>query len=153
MGRFYRKRIENTRSDNRYFIAVGNHGSSWEEVEVSKRLFDVIEELQREIWRLDRRESRHSNHSELFFDDDLPASFQVRGPEEILIQKLESKILYAALKQLPTAQQRRFLLHTLAEIPIKQIAFLEGCSPRAVKYSLALAKKNLQKILLDETSP
>ncbi len=49
--------------------------------------------------------------------------------------------------ELPEVQRRRFLLHYLEQVPVKVLARMEGCSDRAVKYSLALARKNLRKAL------
>lgn len=55
--------------------------------------------------------------------------------------------LRAALWSLPEVQRRRFLLHHLEGVPVKLLARMEGCSDRASKYSLAIARKNLRKAL------
>ena len=71
----------------------------------------------------------------------------VKSPEQLLIERLEAEELQRAIRSIPAVQQRRFLLRYAIDLPIKRIAQIEGCSERAVKYSLALARKNLKEIL------
>ena len=80
-------------------------------------------------------------------DKDLPRSRLTKSPEQLLIEQLESDDIWQAFHKIPPIQQRRFLLRHLDSIPIKQIAQIEGCSERAIKYSLALARKNLKELL------
>lgn len=63
------------------------------------------------------------------------------------MRRLENEVLRRSLTMLPEAQRRRFLLHHLEGLPVKEVASLEGCSDRAVKYSLALARRNLREML------
>lgn len=38
-------------------------------------------------------------------------------------------------------------MHAVAQLPVKEIARREGCSERAVKYSLAKARKRMRELL------
>lgn len=149
MGRFYERRIAEVEGDEHYLVTVTISAYDSREVEVSREVFELLEELQREHWRMERRESRHSWHIEDMREGDLPHKKHVTTPEQEMMKRLESETLRAALIGLPEIQRRRFLLHHLKQISVKSIARIEGCSDRAVKYSLALARKNLRK-LLDE---
>lgn len=66
------------------------------------------------------------------------------------MEHIESKEILDALEQIPEVQRRRFLLRYLLDYHVRDIASIEGCSTRAVKYSIALAKKNLRQILEDQ---
>lgn len=49
-----------------------------------------------------------------------------------------------AVAALSPVQMRRILMHDVALLPIREIAEREGCSERAVKYSLHRARKRLR---------
>lgn len=57
--------------------------------------------------------------------------------------------LVGALDQLPEVQLRRLLMHTVVRLPVREIARREGCSERAVKYSLARARRRMRALLTD----
>ena len=57
--------------------------------------------------------------------------------------------LVAALSRLPKVQLRRLLMHTVVRLPVREIARREGCSERAVKYSLARARRRMRALLTD----
>ena len=63
------------------------------------------------------------------------------------MHKCESKALFIALKALTSTQLRRLLMHAVVQLSIREIARREGCSERAVKYSLARARKRMKEIL------
>lgn len=147
MGRFYGKRIEENPNEMRYLVSITQIGGAEAEIEVSQTLFEEIDELQREFWRLERRESRHTLHMEMMRESELPHAEHTKDPEQILMEQIEATEIQQALRCLPVIQQRRFLLRHLIGLPLKQIAKLEDCSTRAVKYSLTLARNNLQEIL------
>ena len=117
------------------------------EAVVSKALYEEIVALQRELWRLERRDSRHCVHIERIPDCYLPHARETQTPEEIVIQGCERDLLNRALAEIPEKQRRRLLLRHEHGLSLKEVAQLEGCSERAVKYSIALAKKNLKDIL------
>lgn len=144
MGRFYEKRTVVFDGEMHYLIQIAGFGAMGE-IEVSKELCDELDELQREYWRTERRESRHSWHIEDMRESDLPNEKLVPTPEDLMMQKARDAALRAALLELPEVQRRRFVLHHLEDVPVKALARMEGCSDRAIKYSLAIARRNLRE--------
>lgn len=147
MARFYHNRVIEDGSVSRYFASAYYPTQGVVEVEVSEELHDALIDLQREFWRLDRRESRHTLHLEVMTENALPARKLSPDPASILVARVETDTICAALGRISPLQRRRFLMRYLLDLPIKQIACLEKCSDRAIKYSLALARKNLREIL------
>ena len=54
--------------------------------------------------------------------------------------------LHLAIAQLPEKQRRRLVLYYFGEFTYEQIAEMEGCTKRAVKFSVDIALKNLKEI-------
>lgn len=150
MARFYNRRIVFDDASTTYLVTIREPGKNPVEIEVPKELFDEMEELQREHWRLERRESRHSVHLDAIPDRYIPHERYVKNPEEILVEQIEATEIRSALHQIPVLQQRRFLLRHLIGLTVKQIAEIEGCTVRAVEYSLVVARNNLQRIFLEK---
>lgn len=147
MGRFYGKSATNNEGGACYVVSISTPTSSGAGIEVTREIYELLDEMQREYWRLERRESRHSWHIEDMRESDLPHEKYVQTPEQEMMHRLESEMLRNALMELPEVQRRRFLLHHLERVPVKGLARMEGCSDRAIKYSLALARKNLREML------
>lgn len=147
MARFYGKRIEENPFDAKYLITITQTDGHRTEIEVSKPVFDELDDMQREYWRQEKSESRHTCHIEMMRDHELPHARLTKDPEQLLMDQIESLEIQQALHQIPLIQQQRFLMRNLVGLSIKQIAFLEGCSERAVSYSLIRARDNLQEIL------
>lgn len=72
---------------------------------------------------------------------------QADGPEALILRKQEADELRRALEMLSEKEARRLVLHAVEGISVKGVAQIEGCSERAVKYSLAHARKKLHKFL------
>lgn len=146
MSRFYNTSVEECGCAPSYRVSIATPNGKVD-IAISEALYGEINSLQREFWRTERRESRHTLHIEQMKDYDLPHARLVKSPEQLLIERLEAEELQRAIRSIPAVQQRRFLLRYAIDLPIKRIAQIEGCSERAVKYSLALARKNLKEIL------
>ena len=115
-------------------------------VEVTEEIADALESMQRETWRIERREARHTLSL-----DAMGTFIAVAGPESDpasgLLGRCRTDELVAALAQLPAVQLRRLLMHAVAQLSVKEIARREGCSERAVKYSLARARRRMRELL------
>ncbi|MEA5019261.1 MAG: hypothetical protein VB027_02725, partial [Gordonibacter sp.] len=72
MTRFYGKGVSDDETPSVFFITV-TCNSRYIDVEVTEELFDELDDMQREYWRLERKEARHTklNHpgfsGELYF--------------------------------------------------------------------------------------
>lgn len=108
----------------------------------------ALEDMRREAWRIERREAWHT----LGLDAMGPSAAST-GPESdpgfALMKHCRADELVGALDQLPEVQLRRLLVHAVARLPVREIARREGCSERAVKYSLARARRRMRALLTD----
>ncbi len=147
MSRLYGKRISGENGSINYYISINYSCAYAREVEVDKETFDVLDELQKEIWRQDRKESRHCVHIDAIPECYLPHDIYTEDPCDALIRKTVIADLVSALMQIPEKQRRRFLMKHFHGLKIKDIAKVENCSERSIKYSLSLAKENLNEIL------
>lgn len=152
MGHFYKWRVDEG-DGGRCFVTIKVDAYTVREVEAPREVCDLLDDLQREYWRLERRESRHAWHLEDMSEGDIPGEGRVETPEQALMRQVERTELREALESLPLTARRRFLLHHLEGVPVKVLARLDGCSDRAIKYSLALARKRLREFLSEAASP
>lgn len=129
-------------------VIVAGPGGTPVPVEVGAAVADALRDMRREAWRIERREARHMLGLDAMGPSAAPA-----GPESEpgfgLLSKCRTDELAAALDQLPAVQLRRLLMHAVAQLPVREIARREGCSERAVKYSLARARRRMRALLTD----
>lgn len=71
----------------------------------------------------------------------------VEGVEDIVYRNLMREEIEHALISLNEIQKRRFVMYYIDEMTYEEIAKVEGCTKRAIKFSVDASKKNLQKIL------
>ena len=63
MPRFYETDTESVNQSTKIFtVCFTDSTGNVVRVQVSRKVFDLIQELQREFWRIERRESRHCVH-------------------------------------------------------------------------------------------
>ena len=92
------------------------------------------------------RVSRHIEHSELT-DETLNdrVFYKAERIEDIVSESIEYEQLHRAVSELPEVQRRRLKLYFFGELTYEQIAKLEGCTKRAVKFSVDIAVEKLKK--------
>lgn len=146
MSRIYGRRIADDGSVTHYHITITTPGGKEVEVGVVEEVFETLDDLQRDIWRMQRSDDRRMRHAEMIPENDLSDGFFEKSAEDIVIEKDGIEDIKSSMRKLPDIQLRRFLLHDMLGYTIKQIARLEGCSERAIDHSLSLARKNLRKI-------
>lgn len=121
MARFYESRnIDDSQAQ--YRIVVRTPDGKRTEINLPRQVFEGIEELQREFWRTERRETRHSLHLASMDEASLAPNNPEKDPELIFMEKLESEALFQAFQQIPAAQRRRFLMRHLLGMPTAKIA-------------------------------
>ena len=129
-------------------VSVAGPGGASILVEVDSTVAGALEDMRREAWRIERREARHTLSL-----DAMGTSVASTGPESdpgfALMRRCRADELAAALSRLPAVQLRRLLVHAVARLPVREIARREGCSERAVKYSLARARRRMRALLTD----
>lgn len=129
-------------------VIVAGPGGTSVPVEVDAAVADALRDMRREAWRIERREARHTLGL-----DAMGPSVASTGPESdpgfALMKHCQADELVAALSRLPKVQLRRLLMHAVVRLPVREIARREGCSERAVKYSLARARRRMRALLTD----
>ena len=65
--------------------------------------------------------------------------------EESALQSMEYAQLHRAISELPEIQKRRLILCYFQGLTYEQIAEMEGCTKRAVKFSVDIAVEKLKK--------
>ena len=65
--------------------------------------------------------------------------------EEFVFEKLLYEKLHQEINKLPDIQKRRLKMYYLEGKNLREIALIEHCSPRAVKYSIDIALQKLSK--------
>lgn len=145
--RFYGLQSKIIDSTCHYYAQINDVSGNATEIEIDCDLYDALVDLQREHWKLDKREQRHTVHLDAIPECYLPQTCYEDNPETILIDRLIREDVSNAFSQIPVKQQRRLVLRHIYDLPIKEIAKIEGCSERSIKYSLKLGKDNLRDIL------
>ena len=107
-------------SDDGLCVEMRISGGGHVAVAVGRDVAEALDDLQREWWRIERREARHT----LSLDAMLPQVLAdpSSNPEEMLARRYESKALACAVATLSPVQMRRLLLHDVALLPIREIA-------------------------------
>ena len=90
--------------------------------------------------------SRRIEHSELT-DETLNdrAFYNAEQIKDIVSEDIEYEQLHRAVSKLPEVERRRLKLYFFGELTYEQIAKLEGCTKRAVKFSVDIAIEKLKK--------
>lgn len=70
-----------------------------------------------------------------------------RGPEDADPPSEQTVLLVTALKRLPEAQQRAVVLHHLGDLPVAEIAKIEGCPEGTIKARLSRGRTALAELL------
>lgn len=132
----------------RYFVLLPNSPSPKELIETTETIFWLLKSFQREDWRQERAARRHVEHLSQSINEIMRQEyFYNPSPEELLYKSYLSDEMRRAFMEIPLVQARRFLLHHGLDLSYREIAKTEGCSERAVKRSVYLAKLKLRKKL------
>lgn len=117
---------------------------------VSKKEYDNFNSFISQLIKYKNIYTRHIEHleqSELNLHRKM--LYQPEKIESIVFNKLLHEKIYSAIDQLSEIQKRRFIKYYINELTYDEIAKIEGCTKRAVKFSVDAAKKSLQKELKD----
>ena len=102
MARFYESRnIDDSQAQ--YRIVVRTPDGKRTEINLPRQVFEGIEELQREFWRTERRETRHSLHLASMDEASLAPNNPEKDPELIFMEKLEFR---SAVSSVPADTRR-----------------------------------------------
>ncbi len=117
-------------------------------MEIDKALFDAFDRFELDDLSFMNEVDNHYEHAE-----QTEASLNRRAVmpqesvEETVSRHMEVEALHRAIAKLPDIQRRRLILYYFGELTYQQIAEMEGCTKRAVKFSVDCALDKLKKIL------
>ena len=132
--------------EGRYYLSFKDARGVMQNIEIDKVLYELFNRFELEDISHLNRVSRHIEHSELTeasLND--RAFYKAESLEESVSRSIEYELLHKAIPKLPETQRRRLLLYFFGEMTYEQIAELEGCTKRAVKFSVDLAIEKLKK--------
>ena len=131
----------------RYFLAFTDGGKVKRWMEIDKTLFDAFNEFELDDLSFFNEVDRHYEKSEVTEATlNKRAAKPQESVEETVFQRIEVDKLHQAIAKLPEKQRRRLVLYYFGEFAYEQIADMEGCTKRAVKFSVDIALKNLKEI-------
>lgn len=153
--------LSSDKKNNTYIVTISSEDITEDiKVEITKEVFDLMDELEKDEAKLIQRDKRHLNSNiyliehddESFTQEEIMEVFfykrakdKPKSLEDKVIEKIENEKLYKALNLLSDMHRRRILLYFKHNLSFSQIAEIEGCSKMAVKYSIDNALKELQK--------
>ena len=136
----YTLRVEEIGGITYYFVSFKDGQGIERETEVSRFVYLEFQDFVKQERNQQRWRERHIEQSELSDEHLLRRSLSAPKPvEDTVLDNLRDKQLARAILELPEVQRRRFVLYHDFELTSTQIANIEGCSNRAVRYSLTLA--------------
>ena len=103
----------------------------------------------KQIWqkRKSKQEDSYEKLCEIYAKNAIPREFTSKSSENEFMEKYEKEKLWKAVNSLPEKQRRRIVLRFYYGLKISQIAKIENCSERGIKYTLLDALKNLKAMI------
>ena len=137
----YTLSIEN----NTYYISFTDGQGIFHKQEINKELYTAFNDFELDDISLMNEASRHLAEADVC---DEPLGHRIADPSEPIEDRVYRRIMYQelhkAIEQLPVIQRRRILLYYFGGYTYEQIAQMESCTKRAVKFSVDAALKNLR---------
>ena len=130
----------------RYFLAFTDSNKVKRWMEIDKALFDAFNEFELDDLSFFNEVDRHYERSEVTEATlNRRAAKPQESVEEIVSRRMELDRLYQAIDKLPEKQRRRLVLYYFGDFTYEQIGEMEGCTKRAVKFSIDAALKNMKE--------
>lgn len=131
---------------DKHYISFRDGQGAQHSFEIDKTLYDTFNGFELEDVSAMNEFDRHIKHSELTEATLNKRAFhKPKTVEEIVNDRMGSEQLYRAILELPEIQKRRLLLYHFGGLTYEQIAKMEGCSKRAVKFSIDCAKEKIRR--------
>ncbi len=140
--------LEKTESGNKeqYYVSFIDGNAVLHRIEINFDIYSALFELNKRDRNLTRSDERNLEHSELTDETLIRRAFEKpKGIEEIILEKEMKKLFWKAIGELTDVQRKRLLLYYDCGLTLKEIAKMESCSIRAIKYSIDIAKKKLEE--------
>ncbi|MCL2842243.1 MAG: sigma-70 family RNA polymerase sigma factor [Oscillospiraceae bacterium] len=131
-----------------YYIAFTDEQGETHDTHVTRNVFAAYMRFEKDERNLRRWDERHREHRVLSGAEiNARALRQPHSIEKLIIDAEQREALEQAIAELPEIQRRRLLMHHEGGLSFVAIAEREGCSGRAVQYSVNLAEGKIRKNL------
>ena len=138
----YTLSIEN----NTYYISFTDGQGIFHKQEISMELYAAFNGFELDDISLMNEASRHLTEADA---GEEPLGHRIADlaepVEDHVYRRMMYQELHKAIAQLPEIQRRRILLYYFGGYTYEQIAQIENCTKRAVKFSVDAALKNLRE--------
>lgn len=115
-------------------------------MEIQKDLFDALNQFELDDLSILNEWDRHIEHYEQTEQSlNRRARLKAETVEESVLHRMEQEQLHRAIRALPEIQRRRLTLYYFQGLTYEKIAEMEGCTKRAVKFSVDIAVEKLKK--------
>ena len=134
---------------NNYVVEITDVNGKKIKVEVNFEVWEFDKnDYWKQIWqkRKSKQEDSYENLCEIYAKNAIPKEFTSKSSEKEFMEKYEKEKLWKAVNSLPEKQRRRIVLRFYG-LKISQIAKIENCSERGIKYTLLDALKNLKAMI------
>lgn len=129
-----------------YYVSFSDGQGVHHKEIISRELYELFDHFELEDISQLNVISRYLEHSELTEGTlNQRALMQPEPLEDGVYRKIMYDQLYTAISELPSVQRRRVLLYYFGGYTFEQIARMEGCTKRAVKFSVDIAIKKLRE--------
>lgn len=137
-----------SKETDKYYLSFQDGQMVRHRMEIDKTFYDLFDGFELEDLSELNEFDRHIEHSDLTeFTLNRRAVDKPKTTEDIAYEHIRNEQLHEAISELPEIQKRRLLLYYFGDFTYEQIAKMEGCTARAVEYSVCIAKRNLRKKL------
>lgn len=132
--------------DGRYYLSFKDGQAVRHEMEIQKDLFDALNQFELDDLSILNEWDRHIEHYEQTEQSlNRRARLKVETVEETVLCRMEQEQLHRAILSLPEIQRRRLTLYYFQGLTYEKIAEMEGCTKRAIKFSVDIAVEKLKK--------
>lgn len=134
--------------NNTYKVSFKDGINIFHEIEVSEKIYEAFDKFELDDISQMHKYERHIEHSEIYENTlnnravDKPVSLEQEVENKIMVDELKN-----AINLLSEVQKRRLKMYYFEDMTLKQIADIEGCSPKNVFKSIEQAKENIKKNL------
>lgn len=134
----------------RYFVEFVDGNEHYQQEEISRELFDVMNDFELQDLSYLNEIDRHYERSEQTEEELNQRALNPPKPlDEEFIERLEQKRICDAFATLNNTQQRRVIMHFQDDKTYAEIAMVEGCTFQSIHESITGALKKIKKFLLN----
>lgn len=131
----------------RYFLSFKDVNGTHHRMEIDRELFEALDQFELDDISFMNEVDRHYEQSEQTEASLTRRAIRVPDTVEETVQQLmDAEALHRAIAQLPETQRRRLVLYYFGNFTYEQIAEMEGCTKRAIKFSVDIAIEKLKEV-------